>query len=248
MLKSMVEELMSQYYVVGLKLGTETEDCSFEEIIWIQNNIPSYCPLTLKIGGVEARNDMRFALSHQIHKVLAPMVETPYSLSNFVSTILELEKEMGISVQKAINIESITAFHSLETMLEQDHFQYIDSVTIGRGDLSSSMGLKPVTHPQVNEVVTQCVHLIHQKKKPVSIGGSITQESIVFFKSLNIPIFFNTRNVVIKMELNAKSSQILQVIQKALQFEMELNVCLSKVFPESGNKYQKRLEILKGRL
>jgi hypothetical protein len=248
MIKDLIQNLIRNHFVVGLKVGTEVEDCSFEEILDLQSQLPSNCLFVIKIGGVEARNDIRFALHHRIDKILAPMVETVYGFENFINTILELEKELGVSVKKAINLETETGISHLSKIVENPLFSHISSVTIGRGDLSASMKLSSVNDPKVQDATAYCVKLLAKAGKEISIGGSINKDSVKFFKSLATPIFFNTRNVILKIDPQLSNDIFLESINKALEFEMALCTHWQKLFPLKKEMYEKRIKVLEKRL
>ena len=51
--------LRDSYGIVGVKGGTEVEDMSFEELAILRELSKDIVPMMVKIGGPEARNDIR---------------------------------------------------------------------------------------------------------------------------------------------------------------------------------------------
>jgi len=115
--------LRDNYGLVGVKGGTEVEAMSFEEIKFLKQVSKGIVPLTVKIGGPEARNDVEFMLSIGTEVILAPMIESVYSLKNFVDMMKSIDSERSSAL--AINIETITAYKSLEEIFGSIYFNSI---------------------------------------------------------------------------------------------------------------------------
>lgn len=62
-LKKDLEYYKNTYGFYGLKGGTETEDMDYEELSFLKALSKDIMPLKVKIGGVEARTDIRFCHS-----------------------------------------------------------------------------------------------------------------------------------------------------------------------------------------
>ena len=119
-LREQLAWLHKHHGLVGIKAGTEVEAQTFDEI-WLMRSLSNgIIPLTVKIGGPEARNDIEFMLAAGVDCILAPMVESPYSLKNFVSTMATLDREG--QAELAVNIETITAWKNLEDIFDSPAF------------------------------------------------------------------------------------------------------------------------------
>ena len=69
--------------VLGVKAGTEIEFFGYLEhqiLLEVSHNL---IPLIVKIGGVDAREDIYNLLVLGVDGVIVPMVETEYALKNF---------------------------------------------------------------------------------------------------------------------------------------------------------------------
>ena len=91
-LRSALLQLKNQFGACGLKLSTEDAAMSIEQIgYWAEVDI---LPATVKIGGPNARNDIKQLLPMNIDGLIAPMVESPYGLENFISAVRDFTTPM----------------------------------------------------------------------------------------------------------------------------------------------------------
>jgi HpcH/HpaI aldolase/citrate lyase family protein len=209
-------KLRDVFGIIALKMGTEVEDNSFEEIDNYQLLFGGILPIIVKIGGPEARNDMRQLTNIGVSGFVAPMIESPYALKNhFVALKSTLDEGTYKRLFKAINFETITAFGNREEIFSQPEIAELDQVTIGRGDLSSSMGYT-VDHPEVLKVSREICRMSHEKGLLVSVGGGVTPKGAQKAAEAIEPDKVNTRNVVISLE---KSANLGESVTEALNFE-----------------------------
>jgi len=238
--------LHENHHVVGLKTGTEVEDMGFEEIELIKS-VAGDLPLTVKIGGPEARNDIRQCIKIGVNVILAPMVETVYALTNFVKTVESIAEESTVTLPLlAVNIESKTAVRNLDEMLHSKAVSRLYQATIGRSDLSKSMHLS-VDDAEVINAARQAIKKLNRHGLVTSLGGGITIENIRAV-SLEIPVNkINTRHVVFA---NTKAFQKNPAhhLFHAMMFEKNLYQGLAQVFPERTAFYQKRENVISVRM
>ena len=241
-------ELKNNYPVAGLKTGTEIEDMGFAEISEM-HEICRPASLTVKIGGPEARRDMRESLAIGVDVILAPMVETEYALSNFVAAFDEICSEVH-HVHKipklAINLETSTAMQNLDTMIRSSAFQRLSQVTIGRGDLSKSMNLG-VDDNEVIAITASALKKIKNAGKLTSVGGGWNVASVAATSSKFNSTTINTRHVALEnnsaFQKNAEDS-----LYAALVFEVKLYDYFAIRFPERKTFYLSRKKVLAQRL
>ena len=244
-LKQELKHLSKNHYVAAVKTGTEVEDMSFDEIAFIKE-IAQDLPIVVKIGGPEARNDIRACLKLKIDTILAPMVETVYALDNFVRTI----EEMSSGVEKipvvAVNIESITAVSNFDNMIATRSFEKVGQVTVGRSDLSRSMHLS-IDDPEVTEAAAGVVKRANLCGLITSIGGGISLENIAIVSRKIPTLRINTRHTVYKncKEFSENSARHLYY---GLRFEMNLYHQLARMFSEKREIYLQRAEIIHKRM
>ena len=69
---------VKDYCFTGLKGGTETEDMDYDELKLLSLLGRDLVPVVVKIGGPEARTDIRFCRGNGIDGISAPMIESQY--------------------------------------------------------------------------------------------------------------------------------------------------------------------------
>ena len=242
-LKEKLLVLKNTYSIVALKTGTEVEDMSIDEIKVLKELCNGIVPLNVKIGGPEARQDMRAMLSLKIDMILAPMIESVYALSNFVDTMNELVVDYNYMPTLGINLETITGLNVLDAMLSSEAFQQIQHVTIGRGDLAKSMGLLP---DDMNALLlsNQAISKINKMNKTTSNGGAISTHNInKLINHLDSTTYFNTRHLVFLNNAQLKENAV-DVVLNLLSFEKSMYEFLASYFPARSHYYNNRIRIL----
>jgi len=70
------------------------------------------------------------------------MGETAYALSKFINVVDKLiPKDNAEEIEFAFNLETITGFKNLSEMLELPNISILSGLTVGRVDLTGSMGI-----------------------------------------------------------------------------------------------------------
>lgn len=241
--ESLREELLNlktNHYLVGIKGGTEVEAMTFEEIKIMRELSQDIVPMIVKIGGPEARNDIRYMLSVGIDKILAPMIESPYGLKNFVETMEEMDKEHKAKL--AINMETIFAYSNIHYIFQSPYFWMIEQVTVGRTDLSGSMNRDPDDF-EVLKITKRIIELAKFYNKKTSIGGKIDSVNAINVKESINSDYLNTRHMVVSNE----SMDISDDIRFALAWERDFYTYLKDIFPDRIELYNKRISSIKVR-
>lgn len=236
-LKKRLNDLKEHFAMVGLKGGTEVEDLTLPEIVFLRAVSKDILPLTVKIGGPEARTDIRMCLEEGIDTVLAPMVESPYGLKNFVEATLEMEKYYGKTIYKAINVETVTCYEKLSEIYGSPYFKEIHSVTVGRSDLSGSMG-KGVDDPEVMKVTQEIVKRARDLGKTTSVGGKITVKNMDLIRNQINPDVINTRHIIFDLH---QKKDLNQALVEGLLFEIELYKVFRNLCPSKKKAYEVRI-------
>lgn len=249
-LKSKLQQLVDQHSIILLKTGTEVEDMNFHEIQYLREITSNITLLSVKIGGSEARNDIRFCLQNSIDIIIAPMIESKYALSNFLKTIELLKKEISPSkkVQLGFNLETITSYLFLKEILQKELLKQIHQITIGKGDFEAS--LTTTEHEKNKEqYIKEILHYIHQTFPHIltSIGGGLQTSSFLKQVQTFFPQRWNTRHVC--FQTNSKEPlKNIEALQESLEFEILLHQKMIQEFPEHTKKYQARIYTLQNRL
>ena len=211
--------LKNQFGASCLKLSTEDAAMSFEQIRFWTQLAQGVLPVMVKIGGPNARNDIKQLLSLNIDGLIAPMVESVYGLENFLAAVRDFTTPMQMQrLVKQINIETVTAVEQLDAILASPEADLLDEITIGCSDLSQSLK-KDRMDPEVQRLVREAVGRIKANNIKVSVGGGIAPDTIDAILLDIHPHQFNTRVVTFSVQ-PGKSYQT--AVTETLEFELRM--------------------------
>ncbi len=246
-LRTNLSELKKGQGCIGVKLSTEDSGHSWEFIEWVKNRIiEGVLPLHVKIGGPDAKNDIRTFLRLDAQGVIGPMVESPFGVQKFIQA---LEAIIGLEVmgQKSVsvNLESISAFENLERILEIGEMTHVDKIVVGTTDLSKSLG-QPVSSPKVIEIVTEMCKKSNKYGKKVRLGGVMSmakgaEERLKQLISDASPDEINTRVLAFNVD---KIEDLSYTYQRSVKFEAELNQLWVELNKQSIEHYRERASTL----
>ena len=210
-----LRKLKTEYDACGLKLSTEDAGMTIPQIkFWAEFSL---LPVVVKIGGPNARNDIKQLVPLKIEGLIAPMVESPYGLENFITAVKDFATHKQFEkLSRHINIETVTAVKQLDSILNIPEAEFLDEITIGCSDLSNSLKKPAIDRALLNRV-TRVVKKVQLKKIPVSVGGGIQPGTIDGFLKKVQPDKFNTRVVTFNASPARKYEQ---AVAEALRFEI----------------------------
>jgi hypothetical protein len=234
----------------AVKAEFEAEGASFRDLIRLRvltarKNVRLY----LKIGGVEALRDIKDAMELGVDGLIAPMVESPFGVMKFVGAVEAIFSQRKLF--KSINIETRTAVDNIDAILEVARDK-IDNVTIGRTDLSLSYfdpSIKPDS-PFIFDLIEQLSHKIQSSGLALTVGGSLTNDSICLFKDrqekLGDRLFsMETRKIIFSTNrmLDHKNSlkEALLFEEIYLRFKLQSDVWFSRLEQERLDKLKTRV-------
>ena len=242
-----LSELVKTSAFSGLKGGTETEDMDHDELRLLAIIGKDIVPVTVKIGGPEARTDIRYCYSIGVDGISAPMIESEYSLRNFISTLKNLVPPASyMKLKKSINLETITGYRNILEIADSKAFLELDNVTAARSDLSASMDSHP-DDPEVMRVTTQIVKITKDRGKKSSVGGTITKSNFYNIIDTIDPDTINSRHIAVDIA-RVKAEKLKDVPDMMLSFEMDLYDILAQYKPERAYYYKNRIEINRERI
>jgi len=214
-----LKNLKNQFGASCLKLSTEDAAMSFEQIRFWTQLAQGVLPVMVKIGGPNARNDIKQLLSLNIDGLIAPMVESAYGLENFLAAVRDFTTPMQMQrLVKQINIETVTAVEQLDAILASPEADLLDEITIGCSDLSQSLK-KDRRDPEVLSLVRDVVAKIKARNIKVSVGGGIAPDTIDAILRDIQPHQFNTRVVTFSVQ---PGQSYRTVVAETLDFELRL--------------------------
>lgn len=249
----LLKEMKNSYNLSGIKLSFEDEGLTMEQA----QNMSSIAykagvSVSMKIGGAEAKRDIRDAKVLGVDKIVAPMIESSYALKKFTDAVSKIytNDEMN-DVHFMINIETITGYKNIESMLNSTPANKLSGFVLGRTDFVGSMGEKKsfVNSDAMFKIATDFANVCKQTNKQLFVGGNVNAESIEFFKGMK-KIHLNgleTRNIIFDSDV-LYSNNIKIAIEKALEFESLWLQAKDKNYETMLNEDKRRMEDIQSRL
>ena len=245
-----IEDLKKFTNFFAIKAEYEAEGSDNNEIQFLRTlTKAANLKFFVKIGGVEAKNDIFNCIKIGVDGIIAPMVESRFGVFKFI----EATKELNISkkIFLAINIETKNGLENINEILKESKGK-INGITIGRSDLSASFFLNNIT-PDSNYITSKIEELSKIIKKKynfkLTIGGSVNNKTLEIFKKNSIikknVDKIETRKVIFKSNSLISKPQLLK---KALDFEKNYIKLICEFSMLKNDPRLKRLKKLSIRL
>jgi hypothetical protein len=208
--------------------------------------------LALKVGGCEAIRDMLEAKQFGVHYIIAPMVETPYSLSKYIAAkdkVFSPEEQEDVCF--LFNLETITAFENLEPMLAiASSRPGCDGVVFGRVDFSGSIGAgrQGIESERVTACVEVAARACRDRGLQFVVGGAVSIDALANlqrFKAVHLDRF-ETRKVVFNGAA-LDSPCLSQALRQAVHFELLWLLNKREYYGLMHREDETRIEMLESR-
>lgn len=128
-------------------------------------------PYLVKIGGCEAKSDMRFLQAMGVSRLVAPMIESAFAMRKYQEML-----PVGAFSHIGVTIETIDAVDRIEAIL--DAAPRLTEVTVGRTDLTASFGGAGVDCDETIALVKRVAKAAAKRSLPTTMGGSINTRTI----------------------------------------------------------------------
>lgn len=220
-----LKDLRENFHVVGIKAEFEAEGTRLEEALRLKEVcMKADLGLTIKIGGCEALRDMYECRVIGVDRMVAPMVESAYSLEKFLDAAkVAYPEEERRDIVFAVNVETISACRAFDEMLALPNIGLLGGVVMGRVDLTGSMkiGRDSINSPQVFEITRELLCKAKTKSLETAIGGGVSAQSLPFFRDLPAGTLdrYETRKVIFGCP-DALGTEADKGILKAVGFEL----------------------------
>ena len=252
---ALLKDLRDNYNVVEVKTEFEDEAARLNEIMRLKDVVEKVgLGLIIKIGGPEAVRDMYDAYIVWVTGIVAPMVESAYALKKYLSAINTfIPQDVSLYIKFAVNIETIQAFQNLDEMFITKGLERLGRITIGRVDLSGSMGLHrdDINCQQVFEITREVCQKARRIGLETTLGGGIARESIPFIRRLwedRLLDRFETRKIVFKVQETFDEAIIERGIVRANCFELLWLENKRKYYTRIANEDVERIKMLRSRV
>ena len=217
-------DLKENHNVLAVKAEFEAEGTSFEEAMRLKElTSKAGLDFSIKIGGCEAIKDMLDTQKINVNSLIAPMIESPYAMKKFVnatnSVFTNREKQ---NIKFLINIETITGYNNFDNIISLPEFDNISGVVLGRTDMVGSMDLskQEINSEKIFLIADSISKKMKEVKKDFIIGGSVSTDSLSFFRRLPYLTKFETRKIIFDAQKALNNKNIDKGLYKAIDFEL----------------------------
>jgi citrate lyase beta subunit len=203
-----------------MKIATEDEALTHDDVTERFEAFAPVVTVEVKIGGPGARGDLELCRRLGIRHVIAPMIESSYGLRDYLAAADEIRSPGRGGWRLGINIETAGAVARVESILDADADRRLSQVTVGRGDLSKSLGVSP-DDPSVTRRTRKVVAAARARGYAAGVGGGIDPGNVIEVLERIAPDGFNTRNFAFAAN-GWKTDEARSAVRAALEIEIEI--------------------------
>ena len=242
-----------EFGVVSVKAEFEAEGTRMDELLRLVDISRSAgLELTVKIGGCEAIRDLLEAKQIGVKYIVAPMIETPYALSKYISaknTVFGAD-DIG-ETEFLFNLETETGYKHLETLASVASQQKgVQGMVFGRVDFAGSMGLNrdEINSERITGPVLHAAEVAKSLGLDFVMGGAISSDTLDVIREVGQTHLtrFETRKVVFSGASTAMNN-IEQGLVNAVHFELLWLINKRDYYERITVEDAKRIEMLDSR-
>lgn len=247
-LSSIIHTLRRRHKCVGIKTSFEDEGANFSDIIKLRkltsdNNLK----LSIKVGGAEAKTDIKSSIDLCCDSVVGPMIETKYAFEKYILSCKNL-----VGITKGVNIETITAINNIDLILSSQYLKDIDYFVIGRVDLLGSLEKSRDSIDDIENLnmIENTFKKIKKHGKKTYLGGSISVKSKEFVKHLyekKLLDYIETRYIIMKLD-STFFDTFDDAIVTSHQFELEWMQHLYTKYFTISTAFNNRIQLAQTRV
>lgn len=244
-----LKQMRDEDDIVAVKAEFEAEGSRNDELVMLNEIIfRADMNLYIKIGGCEAITDLNRCKCLGAKGIMAPMIETPFAMQKFIGAADKVYGNEKNEIEWIINAETKTCHANLDDILAQGA-GFLKTVSIGRVDLSSSMG---ISRSEINSsIVYNATRDIAVRSRQagyiVNFGGGISFDAIPFICEL-YPLNdrFETRKIVFNSSSDGGALQ--RKILHAMEFETLYLQNKYNYYDGMANEDKARMEMMQKRI
>lgn len=252
--KQMVEILSHcrGHGAVSVKAEFEAEGTRMDELLRLVDVARAAdLKLTLKIGGCEAIRDLLEAKQVGVDFIVAPMVETPYALSKFISAIkIAFNEDERAHTDFLFNLETITAFSNLHELIKVATDGNLEGIVFGRVDFSGSLGKgrECIESDEITNKVIETAAAAREAGLDLVVGGAVSADALPQLQRIRSEYLtrFETRKLVFAADA-LNGNQINQALINAVHFELLWLLNKRSYYAQITAEDNKRIEMLESR-
>jgi len=180
--------------------------------------------LTLKIGGCEAVSDLLDAKIFGADTIVAPMVDSAYSIKKYSEAAQKVFSEDELKDIKILyNLETDQAFRAKDKIIDMPKIGTIDGIVFGRVDYSNSINKSrsEINRSEITNDIVTISHLAKENDLILTVGGGINEDSVPHLQKIKQVRLdrFETRKIVFDSEI-LDSKNINDALSLAFEFEL----------------------------
>lgn len=245
-----------KFYFVGIKAEFEAEGARSDEMHrLVELTRKSGLNFAIKIGGCEAVSDLYKTKLLGAEYIIAPMVETAYSLKKYIDAKNKVySSEERKDVRFLFNLETITAFNNLDSIIEVAKIKDgADGVVFGRSDFVGSMGFgrEKIASGEIVPYINKVSELCKKNNLDFVIGGAISNETIGSVIEANKIYLsrFETRKIIFDSKaFTMNDSNLNKALEMAVKFELLWLQNKQNYYSAIANEDSSRISMLSKRL
>ena len=242
-----------EFGVVSVKAEFEAEGTRVDELLRLVDISRSAgLELTVKIGGCEAIRDLLEAKQIGVKYIVAPMVETPYALSKYISAKNAVfgSDDMG-DTEFLFNLETETGYGHLDSLTAvASQFHGVHGMVFGRVDFAGSMGLnrEAINTEKITGPVLHAAAAAKSSGLDFVLGGAISSDTLHVIREVaQVHLTrFETRKVVFSGG-STTVKNIEQGLVNAVHFELLWLTNKRDYYEKITAEDAKRIEMLDSR-
>lgn len=214
-------KLKKDFCATGIKLEFETEYTSRKDIDFVKRlALDSNLDLAIKIGGCGSVRDIELAEKVAPQSLVAPMIESRYSLEKFYTTAKSLCRVEDVDL--FFNLETIDGYNNLDKILSYEYINEFKGIVFGRSDFMSSLNKfeSDVNSKLLLHYVNILTEKIENTNLELILGGCISGSSKEFLKNVEGNSFkkVETRKIIFDKEVLKKDFE--NALNLAFDFEL----------------------------
>lgn len=222
MMFEVLKKLRDEFGVKAVKAEFEAEGSRTDELVKLNEIVfRANLDMFIKIGGCEAVRDIDQCLLLGAKGIMAPMIETPFAMEKFISAACKVySDEERKDLEFIINAETKTMHANIDEIYAKGR-GFLNTVVIGRVDLSASLGIprSSINNEQMVEAVRSILIKSKEYGYICGIGGDISNiEAAPFIEKLEAYIDrIETRKII--FDLKNVKNRLKEAIALAIEFE-----------------------------
>ena len=247
----LLRDLKENYDVLGVKAEFEAEGTRRDEITRLLEIIyRADSELILKIGGCEAVSDMEYSKILGASGIMAPMIESPFAMSKFVSSINKIySQEERKNMKFIINVETKSCVENIDEILAEKYSNVVNCVVIGRVDLSASYGLsrKEINNDDMFNACKKILEKCREKNICTGVGGGIAAEAVPFIINLgNLVDKVESRKIIFSVKNGY--DKLKAGLKKAMEFECLYLEIFQDMYTKNAVENSDRITMMQERI